>query len=373
MLTWVDHYVSIHASNYNKLRREEIAKDPRKVSALPVFATPLDCVRNEINALIDTLQKDPARLEKLAASSVDPSSPWADPELIRQNLVSQIMLAAAIYPILENLRPLCIQPTMELLEDFYGAEAPNADDWKALVMDHPVTYIDLPSGAFSLAGGFHVRAIFLTPYPGDEINVTLSIIKDGPFSLDNAVEAQFLLGTAELAKKSKLPERSIQDITSGEFLSGTSEIIVNDVATGKKVSLGVSPLQLNERLSHFIKLILLYYLTHRESGQAVSRLPQIDESTYRRMSEVKRRNKTRHASLFSIIKLSSPPSRFGRTDQGLGEGGSWTLTRQVSVRGHFRFQPYGPGSKLRRLTWIDGYRKGLHLSEPSKPTLVQID
>lgn len=27
------------------------------------------------------------------------------------------------------------------------------------------------------------------------------------------------------------------------------------------------------------------------------------------------------------------------------------------VRGHFRFQPYGPNNSLRRLQWIDGFEK----------------
>jgi hypothetical protein len=38
--------------------------------------------------------------------------------------------------------------------------------------------------------------------------------------------------------------------------------------------------------------------------------------------------------------------------------GSWQLTVRILVSGHWRHQPYGPGSALRRLQWIEPYWKG---------------
>ena len=85
----------------------------------------------------------------------------------------------------------------------------------------------------------------------------------------------------------------------------------------------------------------------------------------------KARARAKTHSLFRVVRLDSPPDRFGRpaaATPAVGERAGWHLQHRVRVRGHFRLQPYGPHQSLRRLQWIDPHHRG-PLSAPEQVDL----
>lgn len=63
-------------------------------------------------------------------------------------------------------------------------------------------------------------------------------------------------------------------------------------------------------------------------------------------------------SLGRKIKLAPDLKRMIRDEASLGAGTGTPLRAQVSVRGHWRNQPFGPKRSKRKLVWIEPYTKG---------------
>lgn len=86
-------------------------------------------------------------------------------------------------------------------------------------------------------------------------------------------------------------------------------------------------------------------------------LPRVHSQDLDHLSKKKQGAKAKRFTLFKIVRLDSPSDRFGRTD-GDRHASGWTLGQRIQVRGHFRWQAYGPQHGQRRLQWIKAYEKG---------------
>lgn len=69
----------------------------------------------------------------------------------------------------------------------------------------------------------------------------------------------------------------------------------------------------------------------------------------------KRLASLREFSLFSVVRLRARAEGLGRPR---GAQSAFTVEYRVDVRGHFKLQPHGPGSTLRKLIWVDTYKRG---------------
>lgn len=338
MLTWLDQYVDRHFRNYLELRVPG--------SRMPKFDNALDLMRFQTNL---TLQFNPNEYENLA-------NEFIGRDLSLKYATSNYYQALMAAPILFNRNPLCIQPTVQLTEDFYGAKAPESSEWRELVFSHGIVYLDFPPGILALNSGYYVRSVFLLPTEDGRILSLACIPAPGRFNLDYQIEVFF-------------------DFNHEIPADNDPWIVTHNSDTGQDTSLGVTQGQLQEIIRNISKLTLLYYKTQPDSS-AITHLPQIKEDAFRALaSDKKRRNKLHSMSLFSVIQLNSPRGRFGRNPDKMPEGG-WKLDKLVEVRGHFRWQPHGPENQLRKLVWIESYVKGprdalLDDSEP-KPKLVRL-
>lgn len=109
------------------------------------------------------------------------------------------------------------------------------------------------------------------------------------------------------------------------------------------------------RVTDLVTLLMLYRMTAAPSE--TTELPHVATGDLAGLSAKKQQARQKTHSLFRIVRLSSPPDRFGRPAAERGTG-TWHLDHRVRVRGHFRWQPHGPGLRLRRLQWIAAHYRG---------------
>ena len=140
MLTWLDEFVLQHARNWEEIRKS--SPDP-----LPKYKTPLDQIRVQVNLLA----RSPEPMLRKVVGQMS--------EVDRTYFESNYYQALAVHPVVNGGRALCVQPSVELTEDFWGAQAPDVSDWRSLVFQHDVVYLDFPTGVLALGDGFYVRAI----------------------------------------------------------------------------------------------------------------------------------------------------------------------------------------------------------------------
>lgn len=80
----------------------------------------------------------------------------------------------------------------------------------------------------------------------------------------------------------------------------------------------------------------------------------VTESTGQVPFTKKARNKEKTHSYFRVVRIETPRDVLARKN---GQK-SWSLDHIITVNGHLRWQPYGPGNQMRKLIWIDSYEKG---------------
>lgn len=102
-------------------------------------------------------------------------------------------------------------------------------------------------------------------------------------------------------------------------------------------------------------LFLLLVLFHRERSKESKTVSQTTPSELSRMRPDKQIDKLRNFSLFKVERLDQ---RTRLTPRPASEPTGYRLDHRYKVRGHFRWQPHGPGHSLRRLQWIDAHEKG---------------
>jgi len=213
---------------------------------------------------------------------------------------------------------VAVQVSSELIEDFARATAPRTDAWLA-TMRSASWYIDIPHRAL-LVGDHEVRAIFTQ-------------------------------GTAA----GQVMAVAILTTPASNKLSGRCAWVIDDPSPVLGLSAPEIDLEyLAESLDNLIKLISLYRLT--ASRAAVDVMPMVSIPQLERLPAHKQRARQKTHSLFRVERISTPADRFGRARAS--RQGTWTLTHRVPVHGHFRWQPYGERSSLRRLQWIAAHWRG---------------
>jgi hypothetical protein len=77
-------------------------------------------------------------------------------------------------------------------------------------------------------------------------------------------------------------------------------------------------------------------------------------------------------SLFTMRRLATRERLVPESCRHVEPDGTRRLDFRFQVRGHFRWQPHGPGRELRRLQWIDPYLKG-PADAPVRVPLYRVD
>lgn len=210
------------------------------------------------------------------------------------------------------------------------ARAPETPEWIDLARSS-CWYFDLPHQAL-LLGNLEVRAILTDPDPKGGVAAVAILTQPG------------------------------EDAVAGRY----SWMLIGDQTQppiGSHAGDEIDPEELRRRISDFVSLVFLYFQTLERT----EKLPRIDPTRHR--SAVQRKLERRTKSLFAIHVLPEPADNFGRTTDALPQG-AWTLDHQVAVRGHFRWQPHGPGRERRKLIFIEAHVRGADL--PEKPPLTPL-
>jgi len=261
---------------------------------------------------------------------------------------SVAMMGQPIFKQQSNIKPLCIQLTSELATDFQGAIAPETNDFMEIVHDRGVVYIDIPPGVYNWFGNTSVRAIFITSerlYDSNNIMVVLS--QGDRVSLENQFEFAYTIEDPEGTVAGNIDMKTTDGVMRMMHLLGEDR-------EGEFRSW-------HEQISDLVKLAILYWFseTTRSGGMRFQEIPHIPEKDLLKTSRRdKQRSKLHNASLFKIVKLTSPKDRFGRTDQELKPRDGWTLGVRTTVRGHFRWQACGSKWSEHKLIYIASHERG---------------
>jgi hypothetical protein len=215
--------------------------------------------------------------------------------------------------------PRAIKLSAELARDLSQAKAPNTEDWIADAVS-ATWYMDIPHRTL-LVGPHQIRAILLQGTPGHGRAVAAVLILTYPG--ENEIAGRFawmLLGGTD------------------DQMYGCADISIDYGAV-------------RESASDFVKLVLLY---HRQIEQEPPIWLPTVSADFSKLPRKKQRARQKTRSMFAVRELRPPANRFGRTETV----GSWRLDHRVRVRGHFRWQPHGPKSALRRLQFIAEHYRG---------------
>jgi hypothetical protein len=230
--------------------------------------------------------------------------------------------------------PRAIQPSARLLEDFKGARPPKSTEHIELLHTYS-WYIDIPHGSLMNGDKEEVRCLFVIP----------------------------------LSRKTQVVAVSTR-LNSDEMAAvGTGAPFEQDAHSRRDNAAASLTSEALENVSELVTMLLLYYL--HPHPQTTAELPYADPQQVASMKSNKAKTKLQFASMFRIVRLDSPPDRFGRTSQRRA-GPSWNLNWRVQVDGYYRWQPWGPSSSLRRWQYVKGYERG-PVDAPSKTDLTKLD
>lgn len=215
-----------------------------------------------------------------------------------------------------------------LVRAFAYARAPATDDWKAMAQERG-WYLDLPHHAL-LLGAREIRAILTHPDASGGVAAVAILTEPGGDELAGRF-AWMLLGDTALP-------------------TGAADVEIDRA-------------ELQRRANDFVALALLYY----RSLERTEVLPR--QTGPARGTKIARRLARKTHSLFVVHVLPEPAADFDRTGDTV-PAGAWKLDHRVPVRGHFRWQPCGPGRERRELRWIAEHVRGADL--PEKPGLFAL-
>lgn len=260
--------------------------------------------------------------------------------------------------------PINFQLAPDLAEDFHNAKAPETEAWRDIFETHTQVYIDFPPGTYVWDKEFDVRAVFATADISSEqdlrmvwmkhdepilgtfpkINVMVVLMQKGKVSLDNVFQFGFAEGEP-WSFYGGLPDWNARYIHTQQGRDPVTEF---------------EPIM--TKVMDLVKLSILYHQT-KETPPVFVPSTTIDKVMALRNPK-KQKARLREFSLFKVERLSSPKDRFGRTNQEAIPRDGFALDHRVDVRGHFRMQPYGEGSRKDpskrkyELIWIDAFQKG---------------
>jgi len=326
MLTWLDYYVQGTSESARAVGLSGFGGD--NVAAMAMLSA-LNLERLTKHRKRQRIDSDEAVAATLA-SCVHAMTAHALPDRLAQ--VQQIGHAVGVEE--DFVRKLyttrAIRPAVDLLETLRDTKAPDTDDWKTPLLS-ATWYFDIPDKALKVGGECQLRAVFTQPTRWGRIAVVCILTAPG----SNKIAGRFA------------------------WIWGQDEAVY-----GLRIS-GVDPETVRDRLENLLRLLVLYAQV-AEKAEFVP-LPRTTHRELIGLKPKKRRARLNKSSLFTIRELRSPRNRFGRPVSEASEP-TWRLDRAVEVRGHFKWQPYGPKHSRRKLIWIDPYVRGPKDRTP-KPVL----
>jgi len=310
MLTWLDYYVQGASESTRAVGLSDFGGDD--VAAMAMLSA-LNLERLTKHRKRQRIDSDEAVAATLA-SCVHAMTAHALPEQISHAVGAEESFVQNLYT------TRAIRPAVDLLETLRDAKAPDTDDWKTPLMS-ATWYFDIPDKVLKVGGECQLRAVFTQPTRWDRIAVVCILTAPG----SNKIAGRFA------------------------WIWGQDEAVY-----GLRIS-GVDPETVRDRLENLLRLLVLYAQV-AEKAEFVP-LPRTTTRELAGLKPKKRRARLNKSSLFTIRELCPPRNRFGRPVSEVSEP-IWRLERAVEVRGHFKWQPYGPKHARRKLIWIDPYVRG---------------
>lgn len=346
MLTFLDDWVRAIASGLE-------AMDPKgseRFKKVYGLKTDLDVVRKQVahhNADLD-IEGDRPRMVEVR---LDVSSEWKTTTRKKGVDVSEVL-----EPFLTGRgHNLCLQIDPDLASLFAHAKIEDRQrQFEAFIAGYDNLYIDFPRGAYRYADDYEIRAVVMRR-TGNRwvVFVALSAAGLGRLDLTQLLELFFTWGERTLTLTKRVEDAAF------------------------------SPSVFNEQLEDLIRLAVLYYKSESESRQkavelgklseyeeVAEPLPYVDVKQLEVLPDKKQQAKQKTHSMFRIIRMRPPRSRFERKASEATKGG-WQLGVRVEVDAYFRMQPYGHKKTFRRLQLIGGYVKNPDAEKPQDMFLLQ--
>lgn len=330
MLTWLDRYVAEAA----RVSREALRTVDRSLLSHEAAVDPL---------LLAGFFGSQVVQEAVAITRGKVAEGASDAEAVNALPSPFVALTHATFlfvaPWLKRHGGLALQIAPELHADLRAAKAPASLDIADLVDRHRFIYLDFP-GPPPRGEDLVLRAIFIRRED-----------RTGPVFRVACAVLEGVGGTTAVVWNLGHPEAPATVTMYGAWTERSDEV--------------------RAELDDLAQLALIYYATHADLGTREA-LPTITPKRLAALaSDKKRAAKLKAASLFSVIRLMSPPGRFGRPESSRA-GDGYRLNHRVPVRGHFKLQPYGPGGQLRKLIWVEPHERGPK-DAPQKARMIALD
>jgi len=237
-------------------------------------------------------------------------------------------------------RPLGLLLTRETANLLSNANQLDIDDslWRTELGDRAI-YVDVPHGAILMEGGGS----------GNDV-IELRAILAAPFLPPNSPgQTLFIAIMTERASEQGRGRIGGVLMPDGKISRFVSETMASAADWTMKPPFAHSLLEraVIGRAGTFLRLVLAYYLFGPKAAR---------ESVAATPTERLRAGKPRNdQSLFALTRLNA--STAVQRPKGTIQR-SWSLSSRQEVTGHFKLQPYGAQSSLRRLMWVEGYQRG---------------
>lgn len=218
--------------------------------------------------------------------------------------------------------PICARLDRELVEDFAGAAAPDTPEPRRVIEQAGVVYLDLPHRSLLVGDRLELRAVIIKSSPTQPVPLVVAVLTE--------------VGTNPIA---------------GRYSWGWGRPMTVEGADIE----GLDREVLRQQVEDLASLAILYWSSVPVAERA--QVPHIPEERLAALKPDKQAARQKTHSIFQVVDLKPPADRFGRTAEERGQGG-WKLGVRVRVRGHFRWQPWGEGRKLRRLQWVRAHERG---------------
>jgi hypothetical protein len=241
--------------------------------------------------------------------------------------------------------------TANLLSD---ARPPSGGDgyWRSALGARRAVYIDVPHGA-----------LLITAHPdgGDILQLRAMFVPPLAEQATPAVFLALLTDPGSERPRGRIfarvePDGRVLAVMGADNLTAQTDLTLKAPFVDPLLEI-----RIRERSADFLRLVLAYYFL----GPAEARV-EIAATPAERLRSGKPR---KDESLFAMTQLHPARDRLGRPPVSIPT--KWALTTRQEVSGHFRLQPYGPGSSLRRLIWVHAYERGPE-GAPSKPRGVRL-
>jgi hypothetical protein len=340
-LTWLDSFILAHREILSK-------KEGRQLSLLGA----LQSTREFSKTLL--VRYDPTYPDTIVGNDIPV---MASPEATRlgislEELFRYSLLKASLNPFVHHHTDAYgVRINRELIDTFAHAKVPD----EPLMLEHLVKhawYFDfLDSGLQFILGGrlSNLRAILINPIS----SLTRDLCFRRPERLEPIIFAVY--------------DPDVPGATVGEDFCYWYWRRDDSQQDRRQVVCPITP-DVQRAVEDLIGLIVLYLtMTPLDSHPP---LPYLPTKSLRKMGKVTQQKQLRSASLFRLVDVRPPTDRFGRTVEHAGKG--YRLDQRITVRGHFRWQPHGPQSALRKLIWIDPYEKGSQETESGQVPLYRV-